>query len=220
MRDADGLVTQVDAVLYLVRQGQPAGEIRRAMIAVNRTTGSIAARIGRTDPTVQRGWWNVTQAIGQVNSLLGVTATPYADPNQPVILNRPVWDQFPVETGPPPGPSPRARDAVALADEIISEADQYIAALQPLVPRSRSTAPAVLISRLQNLQQLTIGFRQTITNGSINSHVERAAQFVIRDNQELQLKYNEYLPKEPRLGSPWPSRIDDTVRRLRQVVFQ
>lgn len=128
----------------------------------------------------------------------------------------------PFETWPVPAPlpSPRAREVIALADQLIAEADQYIAPLQGLAPYSRSTAPTVLIRRLQNMQRLTIDLRQAVANGAPGPQVERAAHNVLRDHQQLLTNYSDYLVKEPRLASPWVGRIDDTVRRILQVIFQ
>jgi hypothetical protein len=211
-RDVQGLLTQVESLSLMVRQGQSRAQLRCAAGALASQANSISGQVGQTEWNIQRGWWAVQQQLQQVTSDLGVSGA-WSNVSQPVIVGHPSWQQVPHQPQPSGRPPNRNRNVVDLCDQLLKQIQRSEQALIPLIGRNPDAAR--LRVGLLNLQGRVQVLRQTAAASGYGSRLDDAANRVMQQYGETSKQFAAAVSRDATLNSPGFYQVGETIQRLR-----
>ncbi|WP_169978579.1 hypothetical protein [Tautonia rosea] len=177
LRDLDGMASGLSRVNEFARRQLLISQLGPLLAPIQNQARHTAAVLQGARPPVRiaRAWNDVQRGIDDLSRLLGVGGDFIIDPNQPVIIDRPGYDQLPWP-GPPGwggggGILPPMAQAVPFIDEAIREVDAYLLGIRPNVsiipegPQFHRDA--------QELRNALLGLRQGLAAGGWNPSVGR-----------------------------------------------
>jgi hypothetical protein len=211
-RDVQGLLTQIEAVDLMVRQGQSRSRTRSAMQDVVRQSDRIAEEMRRADLSIQQGWWNLRSQVQQTANVFGIRGSNELEPTNPVIIQRPAWSQLPYQP-PVAVHSRRDRDSIRVADELVASLDDYIGSLRSLPERTGGRNQ--LIGSLQDLRHAALSLRQQAAAGRSANALARASDDVMEQYQRTAADYTRIVAANSTLNSPAFYRIGELCQKLR-----
>lgn len=222
LRDLDGMASGLARVNDLARRQllvSQLGPILQPIRNQARRTGAVLQG-ARPPRGIARSWNDIERGIDELSRLLGLSGDFIIDPNQPVLIDPPGYEQLPWPGFPGLGGGggvlPPTAQAVPLIDEAIREVDVYLLGIRPNLsvipegPRFHRDA--------QELRNALIGLRQGLSAGGWNPSVGRRqaeAEAIVQRlvDRTLRVGRGQIGPNNARV-----LRIRDLINEARNVV--
>jgi hypothetical protein len=211
-RDVNAMAVQAESLELLARTGTGPQDIQRVTTSLLAQARSVARQVGRADAGLQRGWWNVQHELDKLALAAGCGGDLYVTTGQPVILNHPAWDGFPVQPSPGYQASADNRQIVSVADHLLALIDNYLLSLRPLAGGSREVQQ--MRNQTLDLRHAVLVLRQQAATGAFGSQLHYASREAVRLYAAAGPAFLKMVGQQPALNSPVWAQIGELTYKI------
>ena len=211
-RDAQGLLSQLEALSLLQQRGVSGWQFQQAAQAVRSQSEHISQSVRQADKDVQTYWWDTQSMIQRLAMSNPASSGGYFSTNQPVVIHQPSWTGLPYQPYTPVS-SNRNQKTIEICDRLVAVIDGYTNTLRPLENRNRNI-PA-MIGRLQDLRHATLVLRHLAGAGAYGSNLTGSADQLMNSYQNAARAFASLVASDASLNSPLFMQIGELIQVCR-----